>query len=132
MSNKDIEQIIIKAMAMGLPEEDDQGYSCLYCHSAEVLARTDIELEGEVCHKKDCPVTLARQLLHDAGTPMNIYKVTGSGCYLITAKGRVWRDFAGYTLAVSAQDAIANINWHIVRDVQATFVREMPLDVRDT
>lgn len=121
---------IIKSMAMGyLAEEECWGYTCLYCTATAALVRTDVEAElEEIQHDKDCPIVLARQVLRDAGTPMNVYKMRAQRHYMTTSQGPQWREFTGYTLAISEQDAIKNYSWSSIRDLQASFVREFPLD----
>lgn len=125
----DDELKVIKAMAMGYLAEYDSGYECVHCNASATKERKDIEIEGEIYHNPGCPVLLARQILHDAGTPMNIYKITGRDHHITAAKGKkYWKDFVGHTLAVSEQEAIANCEGGRMSDIHAEFVRVMPLD----
>ncbi len=120
---------IVKAMAMGYLAEDDQGWTCLHCNIAATSQelRKDIEVGEEIQHKPDCPVMLARQWLRDNGTPMNIYCMTGSHCHMITRQGPQWQKFVTYTLATSEQEVLNNWTSEYMRNLQATFVRELPL-----
>ena len=120
---------IVNEMAMGYLAEDDQGYTCLHCNAFATSKelRKDIELEEELYHKQDCPVILARQWLRDNGMPMKIYKMTGSHHYATTNQGPQWQSFTEYTLALSEQEAINNWSNEHMRDLHATFVRELPL-----
>lgn len=118
--------VIIKNMAMGMLAEDDCGFTCLHCNASATTTRDDIETE-EIDHKPDCPVILARKWLQEHGTPMNIYKMSCESRHLHAHHGEYWTHASGYTLALSEEEAMQQLQSDRTRNIQAVFHRVLPI-----
>jgi hypothetical protein len=114
---------IVKAMALGPICSDDWSSVCLHCDSDE----DDRTLEFlSIRHKPGCPVLLARAIMKEQGTPVNIYKVTFQLLGKATSKRQYWRTANNYTIAFTLEDAIKEYTHESHHNVQAEFVREAP------
>lgn len=131
MTREETITTILLAVAQGEVPCFEMGYECLYCHAEGGKPREYAIKVGDyverVKHSPNCPIVLARQILREQGTPLNIYKVVADR--FITRDRRHkphWMPVAGHTLALSEQEAIRNWTNNDTRNIVVTFVAELP------
>lgn len=113
---------IIKAMAKGpICDNDFCGESCLHCNS------TEHDEFSSIRHKPECPVLLARTILKQQGTPINIYKVTYQCIDTEMGRRKYWTTINTHAIAFTLEEVVKEFTWERTRKVQAEFVREAPL-----
>jgi hypothetical protein len=124
---------VLVAMAKGYLPADDFGSQCAYCYVSEwdchpKLPDTFEYIDADLQHKPDCPINVARILLKERGTPVNVYKMRYEYSGNPKKKNAVWTQALGsYTIALTPEDAIKEYTHESHRNIQAEFVREVPL-----
>lgn len=121
---------VLVAMAKGSLPEDDFGCQCLYCDASQwEIPRTPHKLEdtnADLHHKPDCPINVARILLKERGTPINVYKVTYEWNNSTNKKRPNWRQGPDtHVIALTPEDAAKECTHEQSRNVQAAFVQEV-------
>jgi hypothetical protein len=119
---------IIKAMARGPACYDDNSNSiCVYCDTEW----DHINVAGfrEIRHKPECPVLLARTVLKELGTPMNIYQIGSRYASIKREQRQYWRSLKFYTIATTPEEATreASKEYTWIEDMHAEFVQELPI-----
>lgn len=116
---------IVKAVALDAATycDDWADINCAFCSASE----GEYFAPGlpKINHAASCEVTLARQILKDMGTPVNIYKVEFE---YLQKNGKKWRAKDIYKFATTEEEAIhGKTGYEDVRNVCATLIRELPL-----
>lgn len=122
---------VLVAMAKGYLPADDFGSQCAYCYVSEWECRHADGFEyidADLRHEIDCPINVARILLKEQGTPVNVYRMRYEYCGNPKKKKAVWTQAGGgYIIALAPDDAIKEYICESHRNIQAEFVREAPL-----
>lgn len=120
---------IVKAMAMGHICYDDCSGMCLYCEAMDYDENYSPipEPVSDLYHKPGCPVTLARTLLKEQGTPVNVYRIDFEYSDNPNRKTAKWIPGKNHALALTPEGATSEYTSERFRNVQATLMREVPL-----
>lgn len=115
---------IVKAVALGPVNEDDFEPSCIFCHAQDesMISPTDI---ARIRHVPDCPVTLARAILKEQGTPVCVYRVDFEKNDFPNKKPAIWIPIYRSVIAHTPEDAVKECTWQHYRNAHATDVREL-------
>lgn len=109
---------ILKEVAYGEVQTDDMGNECLYCNGDEIYDWHNIRID-KVEHKPDCPIMLARDILREMGTPLQVYNVT------YEASGRTVNLIAGGYSEEEAKAKFPEGEEHNRYSVQLTYMKDL-------
>jgi hypothetical protein len=119
--------VIVKAVAVGELAEQAGAEYCPYACGHSPYDRAYNVLDIDMIHAPDCPITLARSLMADWGTPLAIYKIV----YQRWQKGGAgWHDLTAYRVGYSSEEVAgewaASDDRTRYRDVTVEFERLFP------
>lgn len=132
-TDKIIDQILLQ-VAQGEVCSGEMCEECLFCGAQDTgyfeYAIKVNDYYERVKHKSDCAILLARKVLREQGTPLNIYLLSAEIFEIIPPKRKrgEWFPVTGFRLDISAQAAINSFvrGFPIIRNTTAEFVAELP------
>jgi len=102
---------IVEQVAMGFVPSDDMGYECVHCNSTEIPygdnRKIVADYEEPVTHEPNCAILVARRILREQGTPINIYHITGEVMRYKTPNRKIWEKCVCVMLAISEEKALS-------------------------
>lgn len=132
MTSEEMIAHIVQEVASGAVCSGEMGQECLYCNGPEgKYSKHEYAIEAgnyteRIFHDPDCIILLARKVLREQGTPLNVYDMTADFLYMKTPKAEQWKKGGGYSVSISKEMAIHDWSGPNTRNVKAKFIAVLP------